>query len=100
MAGRTNQINLASLFKNVASSLSEQKETLNKADTYNHDHGDNMVEIFTVISQAMQAKRNASPADQLEYASQLLRQKAKWLSPGICRRVYPRLLNSFKEQRR
>ena len=75
MPPKTNQINLAKLFSTVAGTLSEQKDTLNKADSYNHDHGDNMVEIFTVISQAMQAKRTASPADQLEYASQLLRQK-------------------------
>jgi hypothetical protein len=34
-----------------------------------------MVETFTVISQAMQAKRNAAPADQLAYASQLLRER-------------------------
>lgn len=75
MATKSNKINLVNLFKTVAGTLSEQKDTLNQADTYNHDHGDNMVEIFTVISQAMQAKRTASPADQLEYASQLLRQK-------------------------
>ena len=93
MAGKTNQINLASLFRNVASSLSEQKETLNKADTYNHDHGDNMVEIFTVISQAMQAKRNASPADQLEYASQLLRQKQSGSA-----QVYARGLSQASQQ--
>jgi hypothetical protein len=93
MAGKTNQINLASLFRNVASSLSEQKETLNKADTYNHDHGDNMVEIFTVISQAMQAKRTASPADQLEYASQLLRQKQSGSA-----QVYARGLSQASQQ--
>lgn len=75
MAIKPNKINLASLFKTVTGTLADQKETLNQSDTYNHDHGDNMVEIFTVISQAMQAKRTASPADQLEYASQLLRQK-------------------------
>ena len=57
MPPKTNQINLAKLFSTVAGTLSEQKDTLNKADSYNHDHGDNMVEIFTVISQAMQAKQ-------------------------------------------
>lgn len=75
MPKQQNQLNLASLFKSVAGSLADQRETLNKADTYNHDHGDNMVEIFNVISQAMQAKKNADPADQLAYASQLLRQR-------------------------
>jgi hypothetical protein len=75
MPAQTNALNLPNLFKTVASSLGEQRTSLNAADPYNHDHGDNMVEVFDVISQAMQAKRNADPADQLLYASQLLRQR-------------------------
>jgi hypothetical protein len=72
---RPNQLNLVNLFQSVAGSLTTQKENLNNADTYNHDHGDNMVQVFNVISQAMQAKQNAAPADQLAYASELLRQQ-------------------------
>ena len=68
-------IDLTSLFTQVASTLQENQTSLNKADTYNHDHGDHMVEIFDVISQAMKEKDNADPADQLEYAAQLLRKK-------------------------
>ena len=74
-ANKPNQLNLANIFQSVAGSLTAQKQTLNEADTYNHDHGDNMVQVFNVISQAMQAKKNATPADQLAYASQLLRQQ-------------------------
>ena len=70
-----NQLNLANLFQTVAGSLTSQRTTLNNADTINHDHGDNMVEVFNVVSQAMREKQNAEPADQLEYASQLLRQR-------------------------
>jgi hypothetical protein len=70
-----NQINLANLFQSVAGSLTNQRQNLNDADIHNHDHGDNMVDVFNVISQAMQAKQNADPADQLAYASQLLRQR-------------------------
>jgi hypothetical protein len=50
---------------------------LNQSDTYNHDHGDNTVEVFQVITQAMKEKQGASSADQLEDASQLLRQKTQ-----------------------
>lgn len=70
------QIDLLSLFKQVSKSVQQNKETLNKADNYNHDHGDHMVEIFEVINQAMKEKKKAEPADQLEYAAQLLRQKS------------------------
>jgi hypothetical protein len=69
------QIDLLSLFGQAKKTLKKSQTTLNQADTYNHDHGDNMVEIFDVITQAMKTRKNADPADQLEYAAQLLRQK-------------------------
>jgi len=72
-----NQIDLFSLFNQVTKTMQDSKTSLNKADTYNHDHGDHMVEIFEVITQAMKEKKNADPADQLEYAASLLRKQAK-----------------------
>ncbi len=75
MANQPNQINLADLFQTVAGTLTAQKDELNNADSLNHDHGDNMVEAFNLISQAMQTRKDADPADQLKYASQLLRQR-------------------------
>ena len=72
-----NQIDLFSLFNQVTKTMQDSKTSLNKADTYNNDHGDHMVEIFEVITQAMKEKKNADPADQLEYAASLLRDQAK-----------------------
>lgn len=72
---QSTRIDLAKLFGTVASSLGEQRETLNQADTYNNNHGDHMVEIFEVVTQAVKEKRNADPADQLAYASQILRRR-------------------------
>lgn len=69
------RIDLAKLFGAVANNLGEQRETLNQADTYNNDHGDHMVEIFEVVTQAVKEKRNADPADQLAYASEILRRR-------------------------
>ena len=69
------RIDLAKLFGAVANNLGDQRETLNQADTYNNDHGDHMVEIFEVVTQAMKEKKNADPADQLAYASEILRRK-------------------------
>ncbi len=71
------QIDLLSLFNQVTKTMQENKSALNKADSYNHDHGDHMVEIFDVITQAMKEKKNADPADQLEYAAKILRRKSK-----------------------
>ena len=72
-----NQIDLFSLFNQVTKTMQGSQTSLNKADTYNHDHGDHMVEIFEVITQAMKEKKNADPAVQLEYAASLLRKQAK-----------------------
>jgi hypothetical protein len=71
----SNKIDLLKLFQTVTSNLSQNQENLNQADTFNHDHGDHMVEIFQVITRAMQEKKGSDPADQLAYASQLLRNK-------------------------
>lgn len=72
---QSKNINLAKLFGAVASSMGQQRESLNQADTYNHDHGDHMVEIFEVVTQAVKEKKNASSADQLAYASEILRRR-------------------------
>ena len=72
----TSSIDLAKLFGTVAKTMAQNQTALNKADDYNHDHGDNMVQTFEMITRAMKEKSNASPADQLAYASQLLRQNS------------------------
>jgi hypothetical protein len=73
----TSGIDLGKLFGSVAKTMMQNQTTLNQADTYNHDHGDNMVQTFEVITQAMKEKKGASPADQLAYASQLLRNQSQ-----------------------
>lgn len=71
----TSSIDLAKLFGTVAKTMVQNQSSLNAADDYNHNHGDNMVEVFDVITKAMKEKSNATPAQQLAYASQLLQQK-------------------------
>jgi hypothetical protein len=70
-------LDLSALFQAVTDNMVENRDTLNQADAYNHNHGDNMVEIFRVITEAMDAKPSADPADQLAYASELLREKSQ-----------------------
>jgi hypothetical protein len=66
-------IDLLQLFGSVAGALNDKRGTLNKSDDHNQNHGDNMVQIFEVITRAMKEKKGADPADQLQYASELLR---------------------------
>jgi hypothetical protein len=70
------QIDLLQLFQAAAGALQQNKSALNQADTYNHDHGTNMVSTFNTIVQALQQKQNAKPATQLKYVSQQLDQTA------------------------
>lgn len=83
----TKQVNLAKVFQSVTSALAGNQEALNQADTFNHDHGDNMVQVFEVVTQAVKEKKGASAADQLAYASQLLSQResgsARYYTGGL-----------------
>lgn len=76
-------INLLDLFNTASKAIQQNKESLNKADSYNGNHGDNMVEIFDVITQAMKEKKSADAPTQLEYAAQLLRNKSQSGSANV-----------------
>jgi hypothetical protein len=69
-------VDLSKLFNAVTKALKTEQASLNEADTYNHDHGDNMVTNFKVITKALKQKQGASPSEQLSYASEVLRQKS------------------------
>jgi len=73
----TKSVDLTQLFGSVVNTMVENKESLNQADTYNHDHGTNMVEIFDVITKAMQEKNTATPSERLAYASNTLQAKSQ-----------------------
>ena len=69
-------VDLASVFNAVTKAIVGNQASLNEADTYNHDHGDNMVKNFKVISKAMKKKKGAAPSEQLAYASEVLSQSS------------------------
>jgi hypothetical protein len=69
-------VDLVRVFSQVSRTLSNNQETLNQADTYNHDHGDHMVDTFKTITNAMKAKKGSNASDMLNYAAQKLSQNA------------------------
>ena len=71
----TNNLDLAGIFQQVASTLSQNQTTLNQADEINHDHGDHMVQTFQTITAALQDKQQAKPNEALDYAAQMLNQQ-------------------------
>lgn len=67
---------LAGLFNVAAKTLIANQSSLNQADIENQNHGDNMVQAFQMISQAMASQRGAPPSQQLQHASEYLAQNA------------------------
>jgi hypothetical protein len=74
---RKQKMDLATAFQAVSDNLVKNQSSLNQADDYNHNHGNNMVEIFGVINEAIEAKRDRKPAEQLAFASELLEQRSQ-----------------------
>ena len=71
-----NGTDLAGLFNVAAKTLIANQASLNQADAENQNHGDNMVQAFKMISQAMASQRGAPPSQQLQHASEYLAQNA------------------------
>ncbi len=64
-----NNVDLASIFQAVTQSLAENQQALDQADTYNKDHGDNMVKTFQTITSALEKKQGSTPGAALKYAA-------------------------------
>lgn len=67
---------LSSLFGVAAQALAANQGSLNQADAQNGNHGDNMVQMFNMLTQVMGEQKGVSPSQQLSHASQYLQQNA------------------------
>jgi hypothetical protein len=85
---------LFQIFQTVTSALNQNKQSLNQADTYNNDHGDNMVSTFETITSALKQKKNADQSEALAYAADVLKQNAKSGSA----KLYAESLNQASHQ--
>ncbi len=68
-------LDLTKLFSAVTDALSENQDLLNKEDSYNNNHGDNMVSIFDTITKAVTKKKKADAGEAFSYASQMVKEK-------------------------
>lgn len=84
---------MASLFQAVTQTMHENQARLNEADNYNHDHGDNMVDVFSTITKAIEQKPRSSPDKQLAHASKVLRKSS---TSGSAAMYSDSLLNASK----
>ncbi|HEU4746647.1 MAG TPA: hypothetical protein VFS61_15510 [Anaerolineales bacterium] len=89
---------LSALFNVAAKTLAANRANLNQADVENQNHGDNMVEAFRMISQAMASQRGAAPSDQLQYASEYLSQNASSGSAHVYAQGLAQAAQQFRGQ--
>ena len=68
----SSNVDLVKLFSTVAETMVENQSSLNKADQYNQDHGDHMVEIFELVTGAMKNTSSDDISSGLAKASELL----------------------------
>lgn len=65
-------INLADLFNSALQSMTSHRQEVNDLDGYNGNHGDNMVDNLSLITEVLRSNPNLAPADALRQASDAL----------------------------
>lgn len=78
------ELNLSTVFEEVTKVLATNRQQLDDADEYNHNHGSNIVHTFNLIQQAIVSKEAEPVSDQLAYASRMLKEK----STGSTAQIY------------
>jgi hypothetical protein len=91
-------LELASVFSAVGEALEARRADLNRLDEYNHDHGDHMVEVFELASQAALEKQGAPLADAMQRAADLLSARAENGSAQVYARGISLLAGQFRQR--
>ncbi len=97
MTGKS-KMDLVHVFQAVSKTMVQNQSSLNQADTYNHDHGDNMVQIFNLATNAMKAKEDATPSEQLAYAGKQINSQLQSGSAQLYADGFLRASEQFKGQ--
>lgn len=95
-SAQSQSVDLGSLFNVISETLAANQSSLNQADAENQNHGDNMVQVFNMISQVMANQQSAPPSKQLRQASQYL---AKNATSGSAQVYSPALAQAAKQFR-
>jgi hypothetical protein len=85
---------LAGHFERVAERLNQERSALNQSDSLNGNHGDHMIAIFQVASQAARLIAGSDLASAMELAGQMLQQ----LENNASAQIYAQGLQQFALQ--
>ncbi|MGD8812868.1 MAG: hypothetical protein PVI78_00170 [Anaerolineales bacterium] len=91
------EIDLTKLFESVTEVLSKSKDSLNEADGFNSNHGDNMVEIFKTITKAV-GKKKSDAGEAFAYASDLLKKEHSSGSAAVYAEGLSQAAGAFKSK--
>jgi len=89
-------VDLTGLFQSVTQALAENQQSLDQADTYNQNHGSNMVQTFQTITTALEKKKTSSPGTALAYAAKALERSADSGSSRLYAQNLSRAAADFK----
>ena len=92
-------LDLSSLFNVATQALAANQSSLNRADAENQNHGDNMVQAFSMITQALASQQGAAPS--LATTDTMQASICRSMRPAVRRRLIrrdsPRLHNSSRD---
>lgn len=71
----TQELTLSDIFGEITKVLAENRQELDDADSYNHNHGSNIVQTFDLIQKAVASKESEPVSEQLAYASKVLKKQ-------------------------
>mgnify|MGYP001765629960 CR=1 FL=1 len=93
-------IDLSSIFQSVTKELIKNQQSLNQADGYNQDHGDNMVRTFRTITKsiAMKKKQGSSDSAALAYAAKRLNKSGTGASAKLYAEGLTRAATQFQDK--
>jgi len=93
-AAEPQALNLGDLFGRALQTVANNRQAINALDGYNGNHGDNMVENLSLVTEALQSRESQPPADALAFASQLLQSQGR----GGTSQYYASGLNQAAQQ--
>lgn len=88
------RVDLADVFRSVTQTLQDNQQALDQSDSYNHDHGTNMVQTFQTITNALEKKQGASDSAALSYAARMVARN----STSSSSQLYAQNLNRAAQQ--
>ena len=89
---------LSPAFERVAEIMRQNREELNRADPYNGNHGDHMVEIFELAASAVGGLGDAPLPDAMEYAGVRLTELPGNGSAGVYAAGLAQFAAQFRER--